>query len=271
MCQVLGVSRGGYYAWLGRPESKRNLENKALLIEIERIYRQFKGLYGSPRITDELHDQGICASRPRVARLMKAHGIVAVTKKKFKAVKYSKHDQPVSPNLLEQDFSAGHFGQVWTSDITYIWTSEGWLYLTVLLDLFNRQIVGWAFSSRMRAKDTVIPALKMAYDRYRPPAGLIFHSDRGSQYASKKFRKLLFRNKMIQSMSASGNCYDNAVTESFFATLKKECVYLSKYCSRKEARQSIFEYIEIFYNRIRKHSTLGNKSPIQFLKIKKAA
>ena len=271
MCLALNVSRGGYYAWLGRPLSTRAEETERLIERIQQIHTESKGSYGSPRITDQLHDEGFFVSRARVARLMKAIGLSAVSKRKFKVTTDSNHHYPVAPNLLERDFTVERPNSVWVSDITYIFTQAGWLYLTVIIDLFNRMVVGWAMSSGMSAAETTIAALNHACGRYHPPEGLIFHSDRGVQYACTNFKELLATYKMIQSMSAKGDCWDNAVAESFFATLKKEEVYRTHYQNRWQARQSIFSYIEIFYNRNRKHSFLGNKSPVQFTALKKAA
>jgi len=271
MCHALKVGRGGYYAWLGRPLSKRAEENMQLIERIKNIYEKSHRRYGSPRITDELHKEGFVVSRARVARLMKAYGINAVSKKKFKVTTDSNHNYPVAPNLLERDFTVEKPNSVWVSDITYIFTQAGWLYLTVIIDLFNRMVVGWPMSSSsMSAAETTIAALDHAYGRFHPTEGLIFHSDRGIQYACKDFKEQLAKYKMIQSMSAKGDCWDNAVAESFFATLKKEEVYRYKYQNRWQARQSIFSYIEIFYNRIRKHSYLDNMSPVQFTAMKKA-
>jgi transposase InsO family protein len=271
MCIALNVSRGGYYAWLGRPRSKRSEETERLVERIKQIYTERKGNYGSPRITDQLHDEGWIVSRARVARLMTIIGLSAVSKKKFKITTDSNHHYPVAPNLLERDFTVEQPNSVWVSDITYIFTQAGWLYLTVIIDLFNRMVVGWAMSNGMSAAETTIAALNHAHGRFHPPEGLIFHSDRGVQYACTNFKEQLANYKMIQSMSAKGDCWDNAVAESFFVTLKKEEVYRTHYQNRWQARQSIFSYIEIFYNRIRKHSYLGNKSPAQFTAFKKAA
>lgn len=271
MCKAFKVSRGGYYAWLGRTPSQREKENNQLLERIKAIHAASECVYGSPRITDALKDEGFKVSRPRVARLMKKHSIHAKTVRKFKVTTISDHDHPISPNLLNQGFTANHFAEVWTSDITYIRTGEGWLYLTVVQDLFNRQIVGWSMSHGLRAVQTTIPALNMAYNRYKPITSLIFHSDRGVQYACKDFREQLSKYQMIQSMTGKGNCYDNAVTESFFSTLKKEHVYHCRYKTRFQAKQSIFHYIEVFYNRVRKHSTLGYRSPVEFIKLKNVA
>ena len=271
MCRALHVSRGGYYAWFNRPPSQREIENNKLLERIKAIHADTDEIYGSPRITDTLRDEGYTASRPRVARLMKKHHIRAKTRRKFKVTTNSDHKYPLSPDLLHQDFSADRLEQIWVSDITYIPTMQGWLYLTVIMDLYNRSIVGWAMSNSLRASETTIPALKQAYARLHPAAHLIFHSDRGVQYACNDFREQLSTFQMIQSMSGKGNCYDNAVAESFFSTLKKELVYHRVYKDRWQARQSIFQYIEIFYNRKRKHSSLGNVSPEQFITLKRAA
>jgi len=271
MCRALNVSRGGYYAWLERPLSKRGQENIKLLERIKEIYESSRKRYGSPRITDQLHDEGFIVSRPRVARHMKANGISAVGKKKFRVTTNSNHAYPIAPNLLERNFKADAPGCVWASDITYIHTEAGWLYLTVVVDLFNRMIVGWSMSNGMCASETSIAALKHAYNRFHPTPGLIFHSDRGVQFACTDFKEQLNKYQMIQSMSAKGDCWDNAVVESFFSTLKKEEVYRQHYENQWRARQSIFSYIEIFYNRIRKHSYLGYKSPVQFTRLKQAA
>jgi len=268
---VLDVSRSGYHRWLNSTPGKWAYENAILLEQINIIYNEYRGLYGSPRITDELNDRGFKCSRPRVARLMSKNGIVAKTKRKFKATTNSKHTYPVSPDLLNQNFAAQSMNQIWTSDITYIRTIAGWLYLTVIMDLFNRQIIGWSMSDRLTAATTTIPALMDAYRRQKPFAGVIFHSDRGVQYACHDFRDKLTEYNMIQSMSGKGNCYDNAVTESFFHTLKTELVYFENYQTRELAKQSIFEYIEVFYNRQRKHSFLGYKTPVQFAELNKAA
>ena len=271
MCQALQVSRGGYYTWLDRPLSQRDTVNMKLLKRIKSIHAESDSNYGSPRITDSLHGEGYTVSRPRVARLMRKNNIRAKTLRKFKVTTDSNHEYSISPNLLQQDFSADRPEAIWVSDISYIFTQEGWLYLTIVLDLYNRMIVGWAMSNSLRASETTIPALEQACSRFDPIPGLIFHSDRGTQFACNDFREQLATFQMIQSMSGKGNCYDNAVAESFFGTLKKELVYHRNYKTRREARQSIFEYIEIFYNRKRMHSFLGNMSPEQFTKLKRAA
>lgn len=263
MCRALGVSRSGYYGWKKQPQGKRRKDEERLLMEIKESYRKSKGSYGSPRIADALRDKGLCCGKNRVARIMKVNGIKAKAAKKFKATTNSKHNLPVAENLLKQDFTAASPNAVWVSDITYVSTNEGWLYLAVIIDLYSRKVVGWAMSNRLTA-DFVIRALYQAIGRRRPPAGCIFHSDRGVQYACKDFRKVLEHYKFRQSMSKKGDCYDNAVAESFFHTLKVEHVYQHRYATRAEARQSIFEYVEMFYNRQRKHSALGYRSPVSF-------
>lgn len=213
-----------------------------------------------------MQERGFSCSRPRVARIMAAEGIKAKTKKKHKVTTNSKHSYPVAPNLLGQEFWTNAAHRIWMSDITYIRTWEGWLYLTVILDLFSRKVVGWSMSNTLRAKDTTLPALLQAVERYKPLPGVIFHSDRGIQYACEDFKRLLDHLNMIQSMSGTGNCYDNAVVESFFHTLKTELVYHRNYRSRLEAKSSLFEYMEVFYNRFRMHSALDYKSPEQYEK-----
>jgi transposase InsO family protein len=264
MCQVFRVSRSGYYDWFDRPESQHCIENKALVKEIKDIFENSRKTYGSPRVAEELNDHGFVCSRSRTARLMRKNGIQAKTKKTFKVTTNSDHDYPIAPNLLKQDFWTDAANRIWVGDITYIRTWQGWLYLTVILDLFNRKVVGWSMSDRLTASTTTIPALIQAVKKYQPLPGLIFHSDRGVQYACNDYCKLLNTFKIIQSMSGKGNCYDNAVAESFFHTLKTELVYHETYRTRMEAKTSIFEYIEVFYNRFRKHSALDFKSPEQY-------
>jgi putative transposase len=263
MCRVLGVSRSGYYGWRKKPESKRYKENEKLLMYIKESYRNSNRTYGSPRILQDLRAEGFMCGKNRIARLMRDNSIVAKTKRKYKATTNSKHNLPVAPNLLNQEFSASGPNKVWVSDITYIPTLEGWLYLAVIIDVFSRQVVGWAMSKRQTTA-LVTKALYQAIGRRRPPLDCIYHSDRGVQYASKDFRDVLKQYGFIQSMSRKGNCYDNAVAESFFHTLKTEHVYWHRYTTRAEGRQSIFEYIEMFYNRQRRHSALGYRSPISF-------
>lgn len=265
LCRVLAVSVSGYRAWKrgGTPERKR-LTNAQMLALIRAVHAELKGAYGSPRITKELRDRGFPASKARVDRLMQENGIRARHKRRYKATTDSKHNLPVAPNLLERNFTPEAPNQVWTADLTYIWTDEGWLYLAVVIDLFNREVVGWSMKPRMTA-DIVIDALTMAWFRKKPAPGLIHHSDRGSQYASGAFQARLKKYGMICSMSRKGNCWDNACSESFFNSLKNERVHGTRYGTRAEAEADIFDYIEPFYNRRRKHSTLGYASPQQFL------
>jgi putative transposase len=270
MCQVLSVSKSGYYSWLNRRKSKSQLANKTILQKIREIFDDNYQRYGYRRVWFELHLQGTLCSKNRVARLMKADSLKAKRIKRFKMTTKSKHNLPVSPNLLNRDFSVTAPNCVWVSDITYIWTREGWMYLAVVIDLYARKVVGWSMSKRIN-KELVLSALNQAIDRRRPAAGLIFHSDRGSQYASKEVRHILEKHSMIQSMSRKGDCYDNAVAESFFATLKTELVYPYFFATRLEARSEIFEYIEIYYNRRRIHSYLNYMTPDQFERTKLAA
>ena len=263
MCDVLGASRSGYYAWLKKPASKRKQANMTLLEKIRTIQQASRGSYGSPRVYQALKEQGIPCSENRVACLMREDGLCAKTKRRYKATTDSNHNLPVAQNLLNRDFSPKAPNQVYAGDITYIWTAEGWLYLAVVLDLFSRSVVGWAMDKRMTRR-LVMDALTMAVQRRRPPPGIIFHSDRGSQYASVDFQSLLANHGMRCSMSRKGDCWDNAPVESFFGSLKQELVFHQRYPTRFHARQSIFEYIERFYNRRRLHSTLGYKSPTNF-------
>jgi putative transposase len=270
MCRVLGVSASGYYAWLNRPESNRARENRRLVVEIKAIHKENRGVYGSPRIHAELKDRKTHVSENRVARLMRENSIAAKQKKKYKATTDSNHTLPVAPNILERDFEASGPNQKWLADISYIPTREGWLYLAAVLDLYSKLIVGWSMSSRMTQK-LVLDALKMAVDRRRPGPGLIHHSDQGRQYASKAYRKKLKSHRMICSMSRKANCWDNAPMESWFHSLKTELVTHKNYLTRMQAKADIFEYIEIFYNRSRKHSALGYMNPEQYEILNRAA
>ena len=273
MAKLFNISSSSYYTWLKKKPSAHERRDRELLIEIRRVFKEKRKKYGSPRIYRELHETRHSCARSRIARLMRENGLVARSKKRFKITTDSKHDHPISPNLLDRDFSSKSINECWVSDITYIDTNEGWLYLCTILDLFSRKVVGWSMASHMRA-ELVIDALDMAVKHRNPPEGLMFHSDRGVQYASKDFRKKLKPYKMIQSMSRKGNCWDNAPAESFFSTLKLEEVYAhNKYQTREEARKSIFEYIEVFYNRQRSHSFLDYKSPVEYeeLRLQKAA
>ena len=263
MCQVLGVSKSGYYKHQTNPESQRDKDNDMLLNRIQNIYKDNKGRYGSPRIKEQLEKEKVTCGKNRVARLMSQNNIKAKTRRKYKVTTDSTHDHAIANNLLKQDFSATDVNQKWVSDITYIYTQEGWLYLSVILDLCSRKVVGWAMGERLN-KELTINALLQAMCRRRIKDGIILHSDRGVQYACHDYVHLVKENRFIQSMSGKGNCYDNAVMESFFKTLKIEEVYWQRYLTRDEARKSIFEYIECYYNTKRMHSSLGYKSPQEF-------
>lgn len=265
LCDTLEVSISGYRAWKrGGTAERKHLTDAQLLGLIRAIHVKFKGAYGSPRMTDELRGRGFPVSKARVERLMRAHGIRARHKRRYQATTDSTHGLPVADNLLDRNFQPAAPNQTWTADLTYVWTDEGWLYLAVVLDLFNREIVGWSIKPRMTA-DIVVEALTMAWFRRKPAPGLMHHSDRGSQYASLAFQARLAEYGMVCSMSRKGNCWDNAPTESFFNSLKNERVHGTRYPTRNEAITDLFEYIEVFYNRSRRHSTLRSKSPVQFL------
>jgi len=265
MCALLSVSLNGFRAWLrgGDPERKR-LTDAQLVALMAAIHAEVKGAYGSPRMLEELRGRGFRVGKARVERLMREHEIRARHKRRWKATTDSKHGWPVAPNIVERNFAPEAPNRLWSADLTYLWTDEGWLYLAVVIDLFNREVVGWAIKERMSA-DIVTDALTMAWFRRRPDPGLIHHSDRGSQYASGAFQALLTEYGMTCSMSRKGNCWDNAPTESFFNSLKNERVHGTKYRTREEAKADIFEYVEVFYNRSRRHSTLGLRSPMQFM------
>ena len=263
MCRVLEVSRTGYYDWFKRPPSKRELSNRQLDVHIQAIFMTHKGRYGSPRITNELIDRGIPCSENRVVARMKALNLQAKAKRKFKMTTDSNHNKPIAPNRLNRDFTATKPNEKWVSDITYIWTQEGWLYLAVVMDLYSRAIIGWKLSRRM-TQDLVCDALTMALWRRQFPRNVIVHSDRGSQYASDNYRRLLKKYNHLSSMSKRGDCYDNAAMESFFHTLKVELIHDEYYLTREQATQSIFEYIECYYNFTRKHSTIGYTAPMVY-------
>jgi putative transposase len=270
MCRVLEVSRSGYYAWRNRPTSSRETENTALAEKIKSIHRKSRKTYGSPRIHRRLTSEGFCCSRGRVARLMRKHGIRAKSKRKFIVTTDSKHDFEVAENVLARQFDVDSPNRAWVSDITYIPTREGWLYLATILDLYSRKIVGWSMDSSA-SRRIVLGALEMAVVSRKPAAGLIHHSDRGSQYASNDYRKALAEHGMLCSMSRKGDCWDNAVMESFYRTLKNELVHQRDYATREQARREIFEYVEMFYNRQRIHSYLGYMSPVDYEAQRKAA
>jgi putative transposase len=266
-CRVLAVSRSGYYAWLKRPTSARKMADQELTQQIKDIHQQSRQTYGSPRIQAELAEQGINCGHKRVARLMRDEKLFAKQKRKFRVITTdSAHSYPVALNLLDQDFSASRPNEKWTTDMTYIPTAQGWLYLAVVLDLYSRRIVGWAMSDSLE-RHLVIAALHMAITRRQPPPGLLHHSDRGSQYASDDYQALLTHHQIQGSMSRKGNCYDNAPTESFFGTLKTELVHHCHYQTQAEAKTDIFEYIEVFYNRFRRHSALHYQSPVNYEKL----
>jgi transposase InsO family protein len=265
LCRLLDVSESGYRSWKrgGKPQRKR-LTDAQMLALIQAIHAEFKGAYGSPRMVKELRARGYPAGKERVERLMQENGIRARHKRRYKATTDSKHNLPVAPNLLDRDFTPDAPNQVWTSDMTYLWTDEGWLYLAIVLDLFNREVVGWSLKPRMTA-DIVTDALTMAWFRRKPGAGLVHHSDRGSQYASHAFQAKLREYGMTCSMSRKGDCWDNAPTESWFGSFKNERVHGERFETRDEVKSMAFEYIEVFYNRRRLHSTLGYQSPVQFM------
>lgn len=263
MCKVLGVSRAGYHKYLKNIYSQRRIENQRLLELIVIIWENTHRSYGSRRIHSELRAMGLPYNRKRVERIMRTNNIKAKRRKKFKKTTNSKNSKYVAENLLKQNFSTDAPNKIWVSDITYIWTREGWLYLAVIMDLFSRLIVGWSMSNRINTQ-LVINSLNQAIINRNPQPGLIFHSDRGSQYGSDEFRSIISKNQFLQSMSGKGNCYDNAVVESFFHTIKTELVYTQNYRTRDEAKASIFEYIEIFYNKNRRHSTIDYLSPVDF-------
>jgi putative transposase len=265
LCRVLEVSRSGYYRWRGRPESRRAREDRRLLVLIRSVYRQSGGRYGSPRVHQQLKQQEVLCGRKRVERLMRSAGLQARRCRRFKVTTRSVSTHPVAPNRLDRQFHAEHPDQVWVGDITYLWTSEGWLYLSVLLDLCTRRVVGWAVSERLTA-ELVQRALWMALGRRRPELGLLHHSDRGCQYTSALYREELERQGIEVSMSRRGNCYDNAVAESFFSTLKAELESYGHYRTRQQASSELFAYIERFYNGQRLHSSLGYLSPAEFEK-----
>ena len=263
MCRALAVSPAGYYAWRDRPESRRSVHNRALLSAIRVIHQESRETYGSPSIWDALIKQGHDVGEHRIARLMRGEGIRAKTVKKWRATTDSAHTWPVAPNALNRQFQVEQPNRVWAGDITYVWTTEGWLYLAVVLDLYSRAVIGWAMGTRLTG-DLAQHALTMALTHRKPTTGLLHHSDRGSQYAARRYQRLLSAHGITSSMSRTGNCWDNACVESFFGTLKRELVYHRHYVTREEATQDIFEYIEVFYNRKRRHSTLGYHSPAEY-------
>ena len=265
MCRVFKVSKSAYSRWRNYEPSNRDRENRMLLFEIRKIHQDSKASYGSPRITKELQANGFDVSRPRVARLMKKNGIRAVHAKKFVVTTDSKHNDPIVENKLNRNFRAKRIAETWVSDITYVRTSNGWVYLTVILDLFDRKVVGWSISEDMTAKNTTINAWKMAVTNRPAIEKLLFHSDRGIQYACEDFTKLLDSYSTVErSMSRKGNCWDNAVAESFFKSIKVEHIYRQRFTNKKQAALSIFEWIETRYNRNRRHSALNYMTIVEF-------
>ncbi len=265
MCRVFKVSRSGYYSWVRRKPSLLAKNQEQISKAIEVVYHKSKGRYGSPKIAKELKSQGLNVSRPRVARIMKKKGLRSIITGKFKVCTTdSNHDLEISANLLNREFTAERPSKKWVSDLTYIRTQGGWLYLTVIMDLFDRKIIGWSMSTGMTAKETVVAAWKMAIRNRSVAKKMIFHSDRGVQYASGEFRNLLRGLSVQQSMSRKGNCWDNAVSENFFKILKSETGYNTVYTSIEVAKRELFEFIEIWYNRQRRHSILGYLTPEEF-------
>lgn len=269
LCRALKVSKSGYYAFKKRKTSKRQQEREQLLVYIRQFFQKSDGSYGSIRIWEDLNEcddlkaAGICAGRHRVARLMRQAGLKATVAPKFVVTTDSKHEFPIAENLLNREFGATEANVKWASDITYIWTREGWLYLAVVLDLFSRRVVGWCMQQSMD-RSIVLNALEMALGQRQPGVGLLHHSDRGSQYASGTFQDRLESAGISCSMSRRGNCWDNAPVESFFGTLKQELVHRCDFVTRAAARSKIFEWMEVWYNRSRRHSSLGYISPVEF-------
>ena len=263
MCRQLGVSRAGYYAWGKRPESRRAQEERALSVQVAAVHQESRRTYGAPRVQHELRRRGVRVAKKRVARLMRSQGLVARARRRYVCTTHSQHAQPVAPNVLQRDFSPPAPNATWATDITYVPTHEGWLYLAVVLDLFSRRVVGWASSDRID-RHLVLRALDMALAARRPPRGLVHHSDRGCQYACADYQAALRARGLVPSMSRKGNCWDNACVESFFSSLKTECVHRVRFATRNEARLALFDYLEVFYNRARLHSRLGYVSPAQY-------
>lgn len=260
MCRVLGVSRSGYYAWARRGPSQRSIEDANLVAEIRGVYDEYQGRYGSPRIHQELRERRTFVGRKRVARLMRAQGLRARAPKRFRRTTDSNHSDPIAPNLLAREFSTPGPDVAWVGDITYLWTGEGWLYLAVLIDLYSRRVVGWSMADHLRT-ELALGALEMALG-HRDATGTIHHTDRGCQYASEAYREVLDTHGLLPSMSRRGDCWDNAPAESFFSTLKLELAYCTHWPTRQDARDEVHEYIEVFYNRSRRHSTLGYCTPV---------
>ena len=270
MCRALEVSPSGYYDWLTRPLSAHGQKDQALSAQIVDHFEANRQVYGTRRLKDCLAEEGEQVSRRRIGRLMDEQDLWVRTRRKFKVTTDSSHGQAVAPNILNRQFNVTEPDTAYVGDITYIWTAEGWLYLAVVIDLFSRAVVGWSMSQWLKA-EVVTNALQMAMDQRQPLPGLIMHTDRGSQYVSDRYLQLLHHHGIEPSMSRKGNCWDNAVAESFFHTLKTECVYLETLKTREQARDVIFDYIEVFYNRQRRHSSNGNVAPMVYEETQKAA
>jgi putative transposase len=264
MCEVLNVSRSGYYAWRDRPASARQQRRVELTRQIHQVHQESRGTYGSPRITVDLQESGVKVCANTVAKYMRQERLFVQPRRSYvPQTTDSDHGHPIAPNLLEQDFAATAPNQKWVCDLTYIPTDEGWLYLSVVLDCFSRRVVGWSMTDHLRAQG-VAQAMEMAIQRRKPGSDLLHHSDRGVQYACEEYRMLLAGHDITASMSRTGNCYDNAMAESFFGTFKCELVHRLRYHTRAQARSSVFEWIECWYNRRRRHSSLGHLSPEAF-------
>ncbi len=263
LCRLLQVTDRGYRAWRSRPISRRQRDDMVLLAHIREQHRLSLHSYGRPRMTEELKDLGFSVGQRRVGRLMKNNNINVIRNRKYKVTTDSAHNLNIAPNLLDREFHADHPNQKWVGDISYIWTREGWLYLAVIIDLYSRRVVSWAVSNRMK-KDLAIRALNMAIALRKPPKGCMHHTDRGSQYCSHDYQKILRKHGFKVSMSGKGNCYDNSVAETFFKTLKAELIWRHTWHTRRQAETALFQYINGFYNARRRHSTLGGKSPLAF-------
>jgi len=263
MCRVLKASRSGFYAWKRRADSPRVNQDRRMVVAIAAIQQMVRRVYGAPRVHRELRARGEHVSRKRVARLMRQNGLQSRCRRKFRVTTQSDHTHPVAPDRLQRNFTPIGPNQAWVADITYLATREGWMYLAVVLDLYSRMVVGWQLSERL-GRQLVLDALKMGLTRRNPSGVLVHHSDRGSQYASGEFRQQLETHRILASMSRKGNCWDNAVAESFFGSLKTEVDHQGPFETREQARRKIFEYVEIFYNGVRRHSTLGYMSPREF-------
>lgn len=270
MCRILGVSRSQYYSWKQSPKTLGDYANQALEAVIKILFERARGVYGTRRLKSQLFKLGLIVSRRKIGRLLHKMGLACKSKKRFRVTTDSNHHLPVSPNLLDRQFTVSRSDKYYVGDITYIATKQGWLYLAVVIDLYSRRVVGWSMANHMRAS-LVNDALLMAIWTRKPEKGLVWHSDRGSQYASSSHRELLAEHGIIQSMSRKGNCWDNAVSESFFHSLKTELVHHCHFDSQEEAKKAIFDYIEIFYNRQRLHSANDYLSPDDYEKQKKHA